>query len=405
MHVELPIGKNHWTVDVRESDFRESPGPVAAPITDPEAAVGRAMEHPVRFEPLRRAMTPDDKIALIVDERLPELAKLIQGTLKYLAAAGIPPESVTVISPAGSEQEWIDDLADEFADIQAEVHQPEDRKKLSYLATSEGGRRLYMNRTLVDADQVIILSARRHHPLLGITGAEDIVYPALSDDENARASRGAISAAALKGEPPADGTATEVTWLLGLPLFIHVIEGTAGGILEVSAGLPGTTVECGQRVGHFWQSETPDRPDTVIATLSGDPLRHTFDDLARAAMAGARIVQPGGRVVILSDADPELGPGFLLLRESEHPVDAIRRLTKEKPSDMRGALAWAMAASRAKLYLASEIRPDTVEQIFATPLPGPRELQALLEAPGKITHVPDAQLNWVTVPTTEGSQS
>lgn len=401
MHVDLPIGTNHWTVDVRETDFAVCAGPTAKPLGDAEAAVYRAMDHPVKFEPLHRAMTPDDKIALVIDERLPGLARLIQGTLKYLASAGIPPESVTVISPTGSTQDWIDELGDEFADIQAEVHQPDDRKKLSYLATSEGGRRLYMNRTLVDADQVIVLSARREHPLLGITGAEGLVYPALSDEDNQKASRGAISAAALQGQMPADGTATEVTWLLGLPLFIHVIEGPGESLLEVSAGLPATVVECGQRVESLWHTQAGERADTVIATLSGDPLRHTFEDLARAAMAAARLVKPGGRVVILSDADPELGPGFMLLRESDHSVDAIKRLTKEKPADMQAALGWAMAASRAKLFLASEIRPDIVEQVFSFPLPGPKELQALLDQPGRVLHLPDAQLNWVTVPTME----
>ncbi|WP_020470525.1 lactate racemase domain-containing protein [Zavarzinella formosa] len=405
MHLELPIGSNHWNVEVREPDFVTRPGPTAAPLNDAEAAVYRAMDHPIKFEPLRRAMTPDDKIALVVDERLPDLAKLIQGTLKYLASAGIPPEAVTVISPAGSAQDWVDHLGDEFADLQAEIHQPDDRKKLSYLATSENGRRLYMNRTLVDADQVIVLSARREHPLLGITGAEGLVYPALSDDDNQKASRGAVSAAALQGEYVGDKTATEVIWLLGLPLFIHVFEGPGECLLEVSAGLPNSMVECGQRVESLWRSEIPERADTVIATLSGDPLKHTFEDLARAAMAGARVAKPGGRVVILSDADPELGPGFLLLRESDHSVDAIKRLTKEKPADMQAALGWAMAASRAKLFLASEIRPDTVSQVFATPLPGPKELQALLDQPGKIVHLPDAQLNWVTIPKTEESQS
>lgn len=405
MHVELPIGKNLWAVEVRDSDFRTCAGPTTPPITDPESAVGRAMEYPVGFEPLRRAMSPDDRVALVIDERLPVLAKLIQGVLKYLASAGIPPEAVTVISPAGSAQDWIDDLDDDFADIQAEIHQPEDRKKLSYLATSEGGRRLYMNRTLVDADQIIILSGRRHHPLFGITGGERLVYPALSDEENQKASVGAMSAAALKGEAPTDGTATEAAWLLGLPLFVHVIEGPGGAPIEITAGLPNSAIECGQRVEIHWKTEVAEPAETVIVTLSGDPLQHTFEDLARAAMAGARVVKQGGKIVILSDADPELGPGFAVLREAEHAVDAIKRLTKEKPSDLQSAMAWAMAASRAKLFLASEIRPDTVEQVFATPLPGPRELQALLDLPGRILHLPDAQFNWVTVATTEGIQS
>lgn len=405
IQLELPVGSAPWTVTVRAADFTACAGPGGAAVADAEAAVFRAMDNPVKFEPLRRAMTPDDKVALVVDEQLPELPKLIQGVLKYLAAAGIPPESVTVVSPAGSSQDWIDGLGDEFADLHAEVHTPNDRKKLSYLATSKGGRRVYMNRTLVDADQVIVLSGRRHHPLLGVTGAAHVVYPALSDTENQKADRAALSAAALQGHTPTDETAAEITWLLGLPLFVHVIEGPGEVVLEVSAGLPETVKEIGEHVNTLWHTTTPERADTVLATLSGDPLRHTFDDLARAAMAAARLVKPGGRVVVLSDADPELGPGVTTLREADDAVDAIKTLTKEKPADLTAALGWALAATQAKLFLASEIRPDTVSDIFATPLPGPRDLQSLLDQPGRVLHLPDAQLNWVTVPPAAGVTS
>ena len=397
MPVDLPVGTGHWTVEIREADRVVGAGGASPRLTDVEGAVFRAMEQPVRFEPLRRAFTPDDRVVLVIDERLPELPKLIQGVLRYLASAGVPPEAVTVVSPVGSTQDWIDGLGDEFADIHAEIHQADDRRKLSYLATSEGGRRVYMNRSLVDADQVIVLSARRHHPLYGITGAQDIAYPALSDLDNQKADRGAVGLAALQGNPPADQTATEVMWLLGLPLFVHVIEGPGESVLDVTAGLPDTVAECGDRVKSFWHSTTPERAETVIATLSGDPLKHTFGDLSRAAMAAARLVKPGGNVIVLTDADPELGEGFGVLLEADGPVDAIKKLAREKPADLKAVLGWAMAAAQAKLWLASEIRPDTVRQMFATPLPGPKELQALLDRPGRILHLPDAQLNWVTL--------
>ena len=39
-----------------------------------------------------------------------------------------------------------------------QVHDPADRKKLSYLATTRQGRRIYLNRSAVDADQLIVLS-------------------------------------------------------------------------------------------------------------------------------------------------------------------------------------------------------------------------------------------------------
>ena len=92
-------------------------------------------------------------------------------------------------------------------------------------------------RTLVDADQVIVLSARREHPLLGITGAEGLVYPALSDEDNQKASRGAISAAALQGQTPADRPATARNRAPGPPLHPPGGQGPGGGPGTGAAGV------------------------------------------------------------------------------------------------------------------------------------------------------------------------
>src|SRR5258708_3277374 len=157
--IELTVGQTRWTLDVPDDRLvRAQPRqPAEPPIADVAEAVRHAMDHPLRFDhPLKTALTSDDRIALVVDEQLPRLGELIGGVLQYLAPAGIGPESVTIITaPGGLASDWIDDLPDEFADVHTEVHHPDDRKLLSYLSTLKGGRRVYLNRTLVDADQAI----------------------------------------------------------------------------------------------------------------------------------------------------------------------------------------------------------------------------------------------------------
>src|SRR6478609_2469409 len=135
--VEVPVGRSRWSLAVRDADLIPFPAARPAPVRDARAAVAEALDHPVRFEPFRRALTPDDRIALVVDESLPRLPELIAGILEYLAGAGIPPSAVTAISPAGSGQHWINDLPDAMADLQTEVHRPKDRNKLSYLAATK----------------------------------------------------------------------------------------------------------------------------------------------------------------------------------------------------------------------------------------------------------------------------
>ena len=59
---------------------------------------------------------------------------------------------------------------------------PADRRGLSYLATTRRGRRIYLNRTAVDADQLVLLTRRSYDCRMGYAGGEGALFPALSDE-------------------------------------------------------------------------------------------------------------------------------------------------------------------------------------------------------------------------------
>ena len=82
----------------------------------------------------------------------------------------------------------------------AETHDPTDRKKLAYLATTKAGRRVYLNRTLVEADFVVVLTGRGYDPLTGYAGAEAAIFPALADEETLAESVGQFTTDAARAE-------------------------------------------------------------------------------------------------------------------------------------------------------------------------------------------------------------
>src|SRR5262245_35344160 len=154
MHVGIGYGRERLELDVPAERLvgthRHPPAPL---LPDPAEAVRRALEEPLGFPALRRALTPDDHVAVVVDERLAGLASLVAPVLEHLASAGVRPEAVTLLCPApAASQPWVEELPDDFQDVRVEVHDPADRKRLSYLATTRGRRRVYLNRTAVDAD-------------------------------------------------------------------------------------------------------------------------------------------------------------------------------------------------------------------------------------------------------------
>src|SRR5262245_54670653 len=166
MRISLSVGLERVGLEVDEARLlARRPAPAALP--DPAAALRTALEEPSHFPALRRALTPEDHVAVVVDEGLPSVAGLLVPLLEHITSAGVDPAALTLlVPPSALRHGWVDDLPEHLEEVQVEVHDPKDRRRLAYLATTAGGRRLYINRTLVDADQVVVLTERRYDPAL-----------------------------------------------------------------------------------------------------------------------------------------------------------------------------------------------------------------------------------------------
>ena len=390
--IELPVGLSTWSIDPGAAQFirgQRHKEPTA--LRDPVAVLRESLEHPLRFEALRRVFTPDDHVTIVVDDRLPSVSQLLIPILEHLDSARIQMENVTLLTlPPGTRQGWIDELPDAFQDVRTEIHDPQNPQRMAYLATTKVGSRLYMNRTLVEADQLLVLTGRGYDPLLEYSGSEALLYPGFSNQEIRNSFAKQFSA-----ETPGEGTwpihaeAVEVAWLLGTPFLVQVIEGYGDSVSAVISGLLNTSKDAQQALDERWKVKVREPVDTVIVTLSGDPSRLEFSDLAHAALAGSRIVAPGGRVVILSDLELHLDEAGEMMRGFEEPHEALRALKKSNLGGMGGAFQWASAAQRAKLTVAAHSHWEVIEEIFATPMQKPGEVSRLLESTKSFTTLID----------------
>jgi nickel-dependent lactate racemase len=393
MRLGIDYGRHHLDLEVRDdrlATVHRQPAP--PPLTDPAAAVRAALEKPCDFPPLRRALTPDDHVAIVVDEQVPRLAELLTPILEHLAEALVTPEAVTLVcAPPSGKQEWVEGLPDEFQEVRIEVHDPTDRKKLSYLATTKHGRRLYLNRTVVDADQVVVLSRRHYDPFLGYGGGEGALYPILSDEATRKEAFSRLNLAVPGATAwPLRQEAAEVAWLLGAPFLVQVIEGEGEEIAHIVGGTLGSSAEGQRLLDARWRESVVEPATTVVAGVSGDPARQDFADLARALANAARVVQPNGRIVLLTEVTPHTDAAVEMLREAEDPAEVLDEVRRHQTADLLAALQWASAAQKAKIYLLSGLDADMAEELFATPLDNASQAQRLLSADGSCLILPDA---------------
>jgi nickel-dependent lactate racemase len=393
MRVGVDWGRQHLELDVAaENVVAAQRAALNPPLADPAAVLRQALDEPFDFPPLRRALTPDDHVVVFVDEHVPQLPRLLVPILEHIRSAGVAAEAITLLClPPSTGQPWLDDLPDEFEDVRIELHQPNDRRKISYLAATKKGKRIYLNRSAVDADQLVLLTRRSYDPILGYAGAEAALYPGLSDEATHQEYANQFHIEAPGSKPwPVLHDAAEVAWLVGAPFLVQVIEGSGADVAHVVAGTMQSGAE-GQRLLDMRWRVAVDRPaDLVVAGISGDPARLSTDDLARAFFAAARVVKPGGRIVVLNEAVPALGPSFELLRQQEDIGAALKLLLKEQPIDLHAGFMWASAARDARLYLLSGLPTEVAEELFTTPLEKASEVQRLLGANADVLFLPDA---------------
>src|SRR5712691_8801344 len=96
----IPIDYGSRRAQLEIADSALIPSRAAESITalaDPAAALRAAIEQPLDFPPLRSALTPEDHVAVVVDERLPGLTSLLVPLLQHILSAGLPAEAVTLL--------------------------------------------------------------------------------------------------------------------------------------------------------------------------------------------------------------------------------------------------------------------------------------------------------------------
>ncbi|RUL88276.1 lactate racemase domain-containing protein [Tautonia sociabilis] len=334
----------------------------------------RELDGPRGFPPLAQNVVPGDRVVLAVDSEVPELARVVATLAGVLSGAGV--ESIRAVGlgpiPASQRDDWP-------ASVPLGEHDPgaADPMAMAYLASTGGGRRIYLNRELIEADVVVSVGVLGFDTVLGYRGPWSTLFPGLSNAETQASERKSPAGVGRRGSVLEESA--EVSWLLGSLFHVGVLPGRSGAA-GVVAGEAGAVREEGIRaIEGAWTFRPEDRADLVIAGV-GDPGRPTsLDDLAAGLATAAGLVRRGGKIALLSRAGGPLGPALSRLSGLDDPArggaKALRGL--EGAPDFPAALAVADALAWADIYLLSALDDDTVDDLSMIALGSPEEARRL----------------------------
>src|SRR5690606_20386097 len=141
------------------------------------------------------------------------------------------------------------------------------------------------------------------------------LFPKLSDEASLaryRKSRTLETAASDTQRKEAAGLREEFTEagdLLGVGLAVQIVPGPAGSVADVVAGSPQAIQPIAQqRYYDVWAHPAAATHDLVVATIAGDRVQQSWENVARAVEVAEAFVRPGGAIAIRSELASPPGP-------------------------------------------------------------------------------------------------
>jgi len=355
-------------------------GPAGRGFAESADVIRAALETARDYPALRQTVVPGDRVTIALDPAITEPGIVLGVIAEILREAGVDGENLTVLVPAGESGVLEASLP---TGAVLEVHDPADRTELAYLATTKVGHRVYLNRHLTDADMVLPVGLVGFDPILGYRGPASLLFPGMTDRDTIAAHRSRLR---TDDDVPHEKWARanldescEVSWLLGSQLHVGIVP-AARGFVELIAGRDSSVREQGTAsLEEHWTFRPESRAEIVVAGVGGTGAQTSLEALADALAAATRLVQHGGKIVVLSRATGPVGPALRCLidaGDAERGSSLLRG--HEKDDDFHFASRIARAVSWADVFLHSRLPRDLVEELSMVPIEKPEQARRLV---------------------------
>lgn len=348
--------------------------------------VTEAVDHPLEFPELKRAILDDDLVAIAVEGGVPKAPQIVRALVDWLLTVVSKPEQITVVlgatdapSLAAMERALLDHQG-----LRVVTHTPSDREHLEYIAAAESADAIYVQRDLVEASVVLPVYCIRHPEALH---ASDLyaISPTFADAETQHRWNLAWLDDNDHHLHLQQKLSREVGWLMGIQFALAVIPAEDGDIAGMVGGDPSAVHRAASTQLKASSSAEVSGPkaDLVIASIDGGKDQQTWMNVARAVVRAEPLLAPAGRLVICCDV-PHITDGIAQL-ESDEPDDVLERaLLGGDLEDAFPAAVLRSVQSRRSVYLMTALDSGEIESLGLAHVATAHDLERLAQRAGTI---------------------
>ena len=345
-----------------------------------DRAFEEAWAHPFGGIDLADALTPGDRVVLVVnDQTRPtptlELLRLFWAKVR----SRVDPEHVTVVVGTGTHraptEDELDGMLGEFRQtFRVLIHDCD--RDLIEVGVSARGTRILVNRTVVEADHVIAFGHIGLHYYAGYSGGRKAILPAVAGREAIAANHAQLtdpeSRACLYRGNPINDEMVEAARMVHLDAIIDVVFASDGGVAQVVIGESEAAHAAGRAFWNkYFQVAFSEPYDVVIASAGGHPKDIDLYQAYKAQFNAMRTLRDGG-VLFLAAACPD-GFGHAVFQDwierSPTPEDVLSLYEREGfVLGGHKALYHAQDVRRVSIFLCTEMEDDMIRKLYATPV-------------------------------------
>lgn len=385
MNVNLAYGEGYLTVDLPEGATTVIEPSHIPGLPDEKAAVWAALEKPIGCMPLRQHIQEGDRICIVFTDitRATPNHRLIPWLLEYLKH--VPRENITLLNGLGTHR----------ANTQAELeklltpevvknyrvinHEAENPEVLVQVGETRDGTPALLNRHLVEAEVRIITGFIEPHFFAGFSGGPKGIMPGVAAMKTIMSNHGARhiadpnAAFGITEKNPLWEEMKEIALRAGSSFLLNVALNEQRQITGVFAG----DLIAAHRVGiEFVRRSAMKRVkapfDIVVTTNSGYPLDLNLYQGVKGMSAGARILKPGGCLILAAECRegiPSNSPLDQLLRSVKSPEEILALLAQPgfvRPEQWQAQIQ-ALIQRRAQVLLYSSLPDELVRSAYLAP--------------------------------------
>ena len=373
MIVHLAYGKSGLDLHAPPDAEVIAPRPAQA-LPDPRQSLQDALRAPIGLPPLRDLVRPQDKVVIVHTDltRATPNALILPVLLEELEGAGIRRDNITLLNALGTHRPQTpaelrgllgDFIVDNYRCLQ---HDAWDDGNLVTFGETSLGHPVRLNRAFAEAGVKILTGFIEPHFFAGFSGGPKGVLPSIAGFESVLSNHGREMVAHPKATWGV--TAGNPIWeemrevaLRAAPTFLlNVSMNDRREITSVFAGDVIQAHAAGCAFVGVHALVPVERPfDVVITTNSGYPLDQNLYQAVKGISAAARVVRPGGAIVLVAacaDGLPAHGGYAELLHRGGSPQGVLDLLARPgfEAHDQWTVQVQAQIQLKAEVYVYSD---------------------------------------------------